>query len=41
MLADCAIIEIGKTTSAIQELNILLAHSLCESVEAEVFGEVD
>jgi D-sedoheptulose 7-phosphate isomerase len=39
MLADYAIIVPGVATSTIQELHIVLAHTLCESVEAAVFGE--
>lgn len=39
MLADYAIIVSGVATSTIQELHIVLAHTLCESVEAAVFGE--
>jgi D-sedoheptulose 7-phosphate isomerase len=41
MLADYAIIVPGIATSTIQELHIVLAHTLCESVEAAVFGELD
>lgn len=38
-LADHAIVVPGKATSTIQELHIVLAHTLCESVEAALFGE--
>jgi D-sedoheptulose 7-phosphate isomerase len=41
MLADYAIIVPGVATSTIQELHIVLAHTLCESVEAAVFGELN
>jgi D-sedoheptulose 7-phosphate isomerase len=37
-LADHCIAVPGSATSTIQELNILLAHTLCESVEAAIFG---
>jgi D-sedoheptulose 7-phosphate isomerase len=37
--ADHAIIVPGKATSTIQELHIVLAHTLCECVEAAIFGE--
>lgn len=37
-LADYCIIASGKETSTIQELHIVLAHSLCECVERAVFG---
>jgi D-sedoheptulose 7-phosphate isomerase len=36
-LADYCIIVPGKMTSTIQELHILLAHTLCESVESALF----
>lgn len=36
-LADYCIIAPGKMTSTIQELHILLAHTLCESVENALF----
>lgn len=36
-LADYCIIAPGVLTSTIQELHILLAHTLCESVEAALF----
>jgi D-sedoheptulose 7-phosphate isomerase len=39
MLADYAIIAPGVATSTIQELHIVLAHTLCECVEAAMFGE--
>jgi len=38
-LADFAIVAPGKATSTIQELHIVLAHTLCEIVELEMFGE--
>jgi D-sedoheptulose 7-phosphate isomerase len=38
-LADHCIIAPGKATSTIQELHLVLAHTLCESVEAAIFGE--
>lgn len=38
-LADHVIIAPGKATSTIQELHIVLAHTLCECVEAAIFGE--
>ena len=41
MLADYAIIVPGIATSTIQELHIVLAHTLCECVEAAIFGELD
>ncbi len=37
--ADFPIIVPGDMTSTIQELHILLAHSLCESVELAIFGK--
>jgi D-sedoheptulose 7-phosphate isomerase len=37
-LADYCIIAAGSETSTIQELHIVLAHTLCECVEAELFG---
>jgi D-sedoheptulose 7-phosphate isomerase len=36
-LADYCLIVPGKMTSTIQELHILLAHSLCEAVESALF----
>jgi D-sedoheptulose 7-phosphate isomerase len=36
-LADFAIIAPGDTTNCIQEVHIVLAHSLCESVERAMF----
>lgn len=36
--ADFVIIAPGQMTSTIQELHIVLAHSLCECVEAALFG---
>lgn len=38
-LADYCIIAAGATTAAIQEIHIVLAHSLCECVELALFGE--
>lgn len=38
-LADHCVIAPGVTTSTIQELHIVLAHTLCECVEAAMFGE--
>ena len=38
-LADYSIIAPGIATSTIQELHIVLAHTLCECVEAAMFGE--
>lgn len=37
--ADFAVVVPGLATSTIQELHIVLAHTLCESVEAAIFGE--
>lgn len=37
--ADFAIVAPGSATSTIQELHIVLAHTLCESVEVAMFGE--
>ena len=37
-LADYCIIAAGESTATIQELHIVLAHSLCECVEIEIFG---
>jgi D-sedoheptulose 7-phosphate isomerase len=37
-LADFSILVPGHTTAIIQELHIVLAHSLCESIEMEIFG---
>jgi D-sedoheptulose 7-phosphate isomerase len=37
-LADYCIIASGESTAAIQELHIVLAHSLCECVEVEMFS---
>jgi D-sedoheptulose 7-phosphate isomerase len=36
-LADYCLIVPGKMTSTIQELHILLAHTLCESIESTLF----
>ena len=38
-LADFCIVAPGATTSAIQELHILLAHTLCECVESALFAD--
>ena len=38
-LADHCIIAPGTATSTIQELHIVLAHTLCECVETAIFGE--
>jgi D-sedoheptulose 7-phosphate isomerase len=38
-LADYCIIAAGNATSTIQELHIALAHTLCECVERDIFGE--
>jgi D-sedoheptulose 7-phosphate isomerase len=38
-MADHCIVAPGIATSTIQELNIVLAHILCECVEAAMFGE--
>jgi D-sedoheptulose 7-phosphate isomerase len=37
-LADYCIIASGESTATIQELHIVLAHSLCECVEVEMFN---
>lgn len=37
-LADFCILASGQATATIQELHIVLAHTLCECVELEVFG---
>ena len=37
-LADYCLIAPGDATSTIQEVHIVLAHSLCESVECAIFG---
>jgi D-sedoheptulose 7-phosphate isomerase len=37
-LADYCLIAPGDATSTIQEVQIVLAHSLCESVEKAIFG---
>jgi D-sedoheptulose 7-phosphate isomerase len=37
-LADFCILAPGKTTATIQEVHIVLAHSLCECVETVIFG---
>ena len=39
MLADHCVIAPGSLTSTIQEVHIVLAHTLCESVEVAIFGE--
>lgn len=38
-LADYGIVVPGQATSTIQELHIVLAHTLCECVEAAIFGD--
>lgn len=38
-LADYSIVAPGIATSTIQELHIVLAHTLCECVEVAMFGE--
>ena len=38
-LADFCIVAPGATTSAIQELHLVLAHTLCECVEAALFAD--
>ena len=38
-LADYSIVVPGRATSTIQELHIVLAHTLCECVEVAIFGE--
>lgn len=38
-MADHCIIAPGVATSTIQELHIVLAHTLCECVEVDTFGE--
>lgn len=38
-LADYCIVAPGMATSTIQELHIVLAHTLCECVEVAMFGE--
>ena len=38
-LADDCIIATGRTTAEIQEIHIVLAHSLCECVESALFPE--
>ena len=38
-LADYAVVVPGQATSTIQELHIVLAHTLCECVEAAIFGD--
>jgi D-sedoheptulose 7-phosphate isomerase len=37
-MADYCVVAPGAATSTIQELHIVLAHTLCECVEAAVFG---
>lgn len=39
LMADHCIVVPGLATSTIQELHIVLAHTLCECVEAAMFGE--
>jgi len=38
-MADHCIIAPGEATSTIQELHLVLAHTLCECVEVHIFGE--
>ena len=38
-MADHCIVAPGQATSTIQELHIVLAHTLCECVEVAMFGE--
>jgi len=38
-MADYSIVAPGVATSTIQELHIVLAHTLCECVETAIFGE--
>jgi hypothetical protein len=38
-IADFCIIAAGDTVAVIQELHIVLAHSLCEYVENEIFNK--
>jgi D-sedoheptulose 7-phosphate isomerase len=37
-MADFCILATGEETATIQELHIILAHSLCQCVEAEIFN---
>jgi D-sedoheptulose 7-phosphate isomerase len=37
-LSDYCVITSGESTATIQELHIVLAHSLCECVEMEMFS---
>jgi D-sedoheptulose 7-phosphate isomerase len=37
-MADYCILATGKETATIQELHIVLAHSLCQCVEAAIFN---
>jgi D-sedoheptulose 7-phosphate isomerase len=39
--ADYCVIASGERTSTIQELHILLAHSLCEAVECALFSNIN
>ncbi len=39
VMADHCIVAPGVATSTIQELHIVLAHTLCECVESAIFGE--
>lgn len=39
-MADYCIVAPGKMTSTIQELHIILAHTLCEAVELAIFGDL-
>ena len=40
-LADYCVVAPGHETSTIQEIHIILAHTLCESVEQVLFGRLD
>ena len=39
LMADFAVVAPGLATSTIQEIHIVLAHTLCECVEVAMFGE--
>lgn len=39
LMADHCVIAPGAATSTIQEIHIVLAHTLCESVESAMFGQ--
>lgn len=38
--ADCCILVFGERTSTIQEMHLIIEHSLCEIVENSMFGEI-